>query len=149
LPRPPCSPPFPYPTLFRPPPLPGVFGPVGRGDHHPAVTGQFVPDVHGGVALGAGQEGPAVAAVEEQDDGAGPAAAHLRVQERGRDGRGGEQAGVGVGGGEVQFAAVVLDAVAGQVQQEQVVAAAVAEEDLDGPGDLVVAAVDDRADLEV
>ncbi len=129
--------------------LPGVLGAVRRGEDRPAVTVQRVLEVHAGVALGPGQKGAAVAAVQQQDDGQGPAAAHLRVQEGGLDGGGTEQVPVRVAGREVQVAVVVLDAVAGDVQQQDVASAAVAEEPLDGPLHLVVPGVHHGLDPEV
>ena len=84
-----------------------------RGDHGPAASAQAIIDVDGaaGARGHSPREGSGVAAVEQEQDPPGARAFHHPV-DRGRRDRGGlEQVEAGVGGGEVQLAAVVLEAV--------------------------------------
>jgi len=72
----------------------------------------------------------------------------LRVDEVGGDGGRAEQPQLGVGGGEVELAVLVLDPVAGEVHQQQVIGGAVDEELLDRLGDHVRRLVEHGAHLE-
>ena len=65
-------------------------------------------------------EGPAVAAVEEQDDAARPRAAHAALDEVRCHRGGSETIGPGVPRGDEQLAGVALEAVPGEVQEQQV-----------------------------
>jgi hypothetical protein len=107
---------------------------AGGGEHGPAAAVEALLDVHPLVAPGqrAPGERPAVAAVQQQHDPPGPALGHLLVHERGRHRGRPQPLQAGVGGGEVEAAVVVLDPVAGHIEEQQVLPAPVGEEVLDG-----------------
>lgn len=86
---------------------------------------QFFPHVHRCVALGTGQKGAAVTAVEEHDHRLRSTALHLVVH-KGCGNRGGCQKPF-VSVCEVEPATVVFDSVARKVEQQQIVAASVLE----------------------
>ena len=110
--------------------LEGVLHRVGRRDDGAPAAAQVVVDVD---ALAGPEPQPprdraAVAAVEQHQHVAGTASGHLAADELGRDRRRVEVSDLGVGGGEVQLATVVLEPVAGEVQEQERVTRAVAEE---------------------
>jgi hypothetical protein len=92
---------------------------AGRGDHRAAAAAKALVDVNRRAAPGrhASLERARVAAVEQQHHAPGPAAVHAAVDELRRDRGRAEAAQLGVPGGEVELAVLVLDAVAGEVQQ--------------------------------
>ena len=122
-----------------------------RGEDHAAVAAEVVVEVDA-VAAAEGQaarDRAAVAAVEQRDHLARAAAGHLPADEL-RGHRGGVELGdLGVGRSEVQVAAVVLEAVAGEVQEQQVVARALGEERGDPAAQRGLRLVDSEVDLEV
>ena len=95
------------------------------------------------------RERAAEAAVEQQHDPARAALRHLAVDELGRDRGRLEVLDGRVRAGEVERAVLVLEPVAGDVEQEQVVAAAVGEELGQLAAHDVVGLVERDADLEV
>jgi hypothetical protein len=130
--------------------LEGVLGGIRGGQHHAAAASEPLQgvDLRVGLRGTAGGKGAAVAAVEDQDLLAGRGGIHRAVDVIG--GQGGEQQAVapGVGHGEVQVALFVLQAVAGEVDQGQVLAAAAGVEVAQGLAHQVVRLVDQRGDLE-
>jgi hypothetical protein len=123
---------------------------VRRREHGPARALQLLERVDIGVGLdpAAGRERAAVAAVEHDDLLPRRAALQGVVELLGRQ-RGEQQAvPAGVGRCEVEPPVVVLEAVAGEVQQGEVVAAAVAVQLADRLAHPVVRFVDQHGDLE-
>ena len=116
---------------------------VGGGQDHDALglelvlAGRRTDRRAGGQA---GRERSAVAAVDQHQQLAGVAVGEDLMHRRGGDGGGLEVVGVGVGGGEVEPAAV-LDAVAGEMDQPEAVGPQAAEillDDVPQGGDRLV-----------
>lgn len=133
--------------------LEGVLGGVGGGQHGTAAALALEPLQRvyvGVVAFGelAGREGAAVAAVEDQHLLPGVAGAHGPIDPLRGQGGEHEVGAAGVGRGEVEPALVVLETVPGEVQQGQVVVAAVAEEIAESRADPVMRFVDQNLHLE-
>ena len=116
----------------------------------PTAPAEPLLDVDGVGALGgeAARERAGVAAVEQQQDPAGPRAVHRLVHERRGHGARLEQVELGVPRRKVELAAVVLHPVTGEVHQQQVVRLALLEEASDGEADLMPRLVDDGLDIE-
>ena len=124
---------------------------VGGGDDRPAAPAQVVIDVDvvAGAEAQAARDRAAVAAVEQHQHVVRAAARHRPRHELGGN-RGRVQVrDLGVGGREVQLPAVVLEPVAREVQQQQLVATAVAEERRDPATQDRVRLVQGRGDLEL
>ena len=95
------------------------------------------------------RERTAVAAVEEQHDPARSAPAHLHVDELGRQSGRRQVARLGVGRGEVERPVFVLDAVTGEMQQQDVFPGGVAKEPTDRTPEQVLRFVAQDVDSEV
>ena len=132
---------------------------VRRGDNHPTSTPAEL-----GVALlelirhveRAGRtrdhatlERTAVAAIEEEDDSLRPAPPHQPVDEGRIDRRRGEECRPGICRGKVEFAAVVLEPVAGEVHDDEVVRPTARQHGLDPLADRRARLVVQDLDLEL
>ena len=126
--------------------LEGVLGPPRRGEHHspPPFTDQPLADPEVGVALGALRKGTAEAAVQDHHLLARPAVFELVEHPARLDPRGREPILDRVPRREVEPPTQVDHAVAGQVDEEQVIRATVGEEVLDRQPDLLRLLVDHR-----
>ena len=133
------------------PALERVLHRVRRRDHDHAATGELVLDARG-VTCGAsghpGAERPGEAAVEEQRDPFGPAAVHQAVHPAGIDPGRHQPVELRVRRGEEQLAIVVLEAVARDADEQEVVPGPVGEERLERLADQRRPSVEQRLDLE-
>ena len=128
----------------------GVLSRVRRGEHDEPAGVELLPRVHGGVGLDLHplRERAAVAAVEEQHLPARARPEQELVHDRRRDRRRAEPVPPRVARGEVEPAGLVLETVAGEVEEDQVAALGVDEELFDRLGDLGRPAVHDRRHIE-
>ena len=132
-------------------PLERVLHRARRRQDHAAVAAEVVVEVDLVAAAEAqpARDRAAVAAVQQRHDLARAAAGHLAAHELGRQRGRVEVRDLGVGRREVELAAVVLEAVAGEVQEQQVVAPAVREERRDLAAQDGLGLVDRQLDREV
>ncbi len=123
---------------------------IGGGDDRAAAPAQVIAhvDAVAGPEPQPARDRAAVAAVEQHQHVVRAAAGHLAADELGRDRGRIQMRDLGVGGGEVELTAVVLEPMAGEVQQQQRVARPVAEERGDPPAQRGVALVRRQLDLE-
>ena len=128
--------------------FPGVLRRVGRGQDDAPAAGAFEgrgrADGRALRGFAAVAERAAVAAVEHEDQALRRAAIHPRRHIRGFDGGAGEHRPLGVAHGQIQVALLVAHAVAGEVEQQQIVAVFGIEESRDGLADGREAFVEER-----
>ncbi len=117
-------------------PFPRVLRGVGGSEHRAPVTHALERRFGDGFSAGgrtrAARKRAAVAAIEDEHLPARAARIHPIGDEGGGDGGGLRQIALGVFGGQIQAAFVVEHAVAGEVQQQQLIGLALREEAGDG-----------------
>ena len=94
-------------------------------------------------------EGAAEAAIQEENGPPGSAPAHQPVDQRCIDRGRNKEAGPRIGRREEELAAVVLDAVTGEVKDDEVISLARGQERVDPFGDRPTGGVSENLDLEV
>ena len=130
--------------------LEGVLRPTGRREDHasPAFPDEPLADAQVVVPFGSLRERSTEAAVQDHHLAARAAVLELVEQPMRLDAGGRQPVLEGVACREVQAASWVHEAVAGQVDEQQVVGAPVGQEVLDGQADLLGLLVDHRCDRE-
>ena len=119
--------------------FPRVLCRIGRGEDDASAPGAFEgrgrPDRRALCRLGAIAERATVTAVEDEHQTLRCAAIHPRRHIRGFDGRAGEDLALGVPHRQIQVALLVAYAVAGEIEQQEIVAMLGIEESRDRPAD--------------
>ena len=127
----------------------GVLERVGGGDHDSASPFETLARADAASGFDSPRECTAVAAIQHQHLAARAAFAHQVVDEVGRDGRRAWAIDASIGRREVEPRALVEDAVTGEIEEDEILAAAAVEERLDLLHHLRCGLVGEGRDLEV